>query len=36
LLKVLRFPKKSFKHAQESRYRKKFKNVLLEKDEEGL
>lgn len=28
-----RFPKKSYKHSQESRYWKKYQNVLMEKDE---
>ena len=32
-LKPKRFAKKSYKHSQESRYWKRFKNVLLEKDE---
>ena len=32
-LRPKRFPKKSFKHSQESRYWKKFENVLLEKED---
>ena len=31
-----RYPKKSFKHSQEARYWKKFQNVLMEKDSEGM
>ena len=33
---VNRFAKKSYKHSQESRYWKQFKNVLMERDEGGL
>eukprot|EP00347_Sterkiella_histriomuscorum_P009274 403341835 len=32
-LKPKRFPKKSYKHSQETRYWKKYQNVLMEKDE---
>jgi|688.fasta_scaffold627529_1 hypothetical protein len=35
-LKVKKFAKKDFKHSAEGKYWKKFKNVLLQRDEGGI